>query len=608
MKLIVALTLLVFPLVAAPAQPLTRVQARQYADALLEAGILSREGHQDLHKAIANETPGILSYYEEVARFGVRVTGEADTLPMNRSELLGFCAYVEHLRQSAPALLFDSLKRQSLVNRCKQLQGPGWTIGAIDTIEARQLSGERFASFPPELIGSLRRDYARLAEVLHRVGLLTGNAYADVQQWVREAQFSQERRFGFFGYAALRTDYYEHYPARKQIQLAYLDTLRQTGVLPEANFRKLVAAYGPFQLKSSVDILPYCNQALVIETTQLPEDAWDAFRTVLRAIAENLLPELTLDHLATFEETHRDEEYGGEYTRTVVAARLNGYDYQQTFWFDPFALRVQASERFAFGSIHGKEFQLVEGFLADREDARRLYLLEDKNGHTWSTGSRLGLILLDSTQAQAFEQFDPQFTLSQSEPSLAQRNAFNRQGVRKAVAECQRIGLIPALPETDINRVIVRARRDGYGSYARVLAELPGVIADLDLHLPVEEAMELPHQQVYHATLEKLKEVSRGAFSPQKPFIEKIPGPKEGPAKLRFGFSFRNKSYAGILEEESELLYSASGNRIVETINEALAGQGVDGRYYPLRYGQHVLFLTRAQHQYLKLHQPGLFE
>jgi hypothetical protein len=608
MKWIVALTFLVLPLAVAPAQPLSRGQARQYADALLEAGILSPEGHQDLHKVIANETPGIQAYHREVASFGLRMVVEADTLPLNRSELLGFCAYVEYLRQSAPDLLFDSLKRQHLASRCRRLQGPAWTLGAIDAIEARQLAGDRFSSFPPELIEPLRRDYARLAEVLLGVGLLTGNAYADVQQWVREAQFSRERRFGFFGYAALRTDHYEQYPARKQTQLACLDTLRQTGVLPEANFRKLVAAYQPFKLKSKVDILPYCNQALVIDAAQLPDDAWDAFRTVLRAIGENLLPELTLDHLATFEETHRDEEYGGEYTQTVVAARLNGYDYQQTFWFDPFALRMHTAERFSFGSMHGKAFQLVEDFLADREDARRLYLLEDQDGHTLSNGSRLGLVLLDSTLARAFERFDPGVGLSHPEPSLAQRNAFNRRGVREVITECQRIGLVPALPEAEINAVIVRARRDGYGSYVRVLAELPGVLADLDLHLPAEEAAELPPQQVYHAIMEKLGKVSRGTFSPQKPFAEKIPGRQGGPAKLRFGFSFRNKSYAGMLEDESELLYGSSGNRVVEAVNRALADQRIDGRYYPLRDGPTVLFLNNAQHQYLKAHQPQLFE
>ncbi|CAA9343477.1 MAG: hypothetical protein AVDCRST_MAG56-8028 [uncultured Cytophagales bacterium] len=606
MKWIVALTLLVLSLGSAPAQPLTRGQARQYADALLEAGILSREGHQDLHKAIADEKPAIQAYYEEVSRFTLHVTGEAGAQPLHRSALLGFCAYIEHLRQSAPALVFDSLKRRDLVNRCKQLQGPGWTLGVMDTLEARQLAGERFPDFSPEVIGSLQRDYARLAEVLHRVDLLTGNAYADVQGWVREAQFSRERRFSFFQYAALRTGYYEAYPVRRQAQLAYLDTLRQTGVLPESSFRRLVAAYQPFELKSGVDILPHCNEALVLETTGLPDDPWDAFRTVLRAIAENLLPELTLDHLATFEETLRDEEYGGAYSKTVVAARLNGYDYQQTFWFDPYALQMHTAERFTLGSLHGREFQLVEDFLADREDARRLYLVEDKNGHALPTGSRLGLILLDSTQAEAFKRFDPH-ALTQPEGSLQQRNAFNRQGVRQVVTECQRIGLVPALPEAEINGIIVRARRDGYCSYDRVLGELPGVVADLDVHLPVEEALELPPGQVYRTVLEKLRKVSRGAFDPQKPFLEKIPGRQGEPVKFRFGFSCRNKSYSGILEAASQLRYSPSGNRVVEAINQALADQGTDGRYHSLRYGPHFLFLTKAQHEYLKIHHPQVF-
>jgi hypothetical protein len=113
-------------------------------------------------------------------------------------------------------------------------------------------------------------------------------------------------------------------------------------------------------------------------------------------------------------------------------------------------------------------------------------------------------------------------------------------------------------------------------------------------------------KQVYSTTLEKLTEVSRGAFKPQDIFIRKRPGLQKEPVHLHFSFSFRGTSYAGVLEEELDLWSSSFKDRVVELVNKAPADHGVDGRYYPLQYWQRFLFLTKAQYQYL--HQPGLFE
>jgi hypothetical protein len=608
MKIIFTLAFSVFINSLLLSQPLSKSQAQQYADALLQAEMLSSEGHQELVRLIDHKPTKLQQFYEKNVSLGGGFIIEADTFLVTKSTLLGFFMYVERLESMNHSFLMEKQKAKELTEKCQKLKGRKWNVRLLANPPKGLNSSSYLDELTAEKIQSLQEYYRRMTNILHQIQLLDEKVYQDVTQWVDQAAFSKEEQFHFFDYIGQRTFFYEEYEFNKKEQLLYLDSLRIRNVISEENYGRLLTSYQPYQLKSALDILPYCQKATVVETTQLPQESLAAFKQVLTQIQATILPSLSLETLTTFQETHKDEEYGGEYSQTLVSALLNGKEYQQTLRFDPTGFQFRSSEDFIVGRVHGNEFQIVEDFLADQKDTAYLYLLDDKNHFTLSVGTRLGLILLDSVQADLLTHFAPLSALP-STSLLSHRLTFNREGIRKIIREYQQLGLAPTLSDSEMEKVIVQSRRDGFCSYQRILSNLPNLIADTDPHLPVEELIQKGPKATYLTILEKLSQVSHQHFVPRQSFLEKLPTRKKGENKLRFGFTFQNRTYQGVLEEESYLYFSSlSDNQVVKLVNKALAEQKVDGRYYPLVLSNQFLFLNQQQYQYLRTHQPSLFE
>ncbi|MCU0354589.1 MAG: hypothetical protein MUD08_12770, partial [Cytophagales bacterium] len=104
----------------------------------------------------------------------------------------------------------------------------------------------------------------------------------------------------------------------------------------------------------------------------------------------------------------------------------------------------------------------------------------------------------------------------------------------------------------------------------------------------------------YEELTKAFADVSRGAFTPTEIIdqFEKDWNKKTTP----YGFRFKGKTYSEQLNMNGDWLDS----RFFELIEEALADNGVDGKFY-LCVNDGYIFLTQNQYEYLKETQPELF-
>ena len=328
---------------------------------------------------------------------------------------------------------------------------------------------------------------------------------------------------------------------------------------------------------------------------------------VLAAIRDTLLPTFAFTNPRQFQEQLPGEEDGSTFTQAFFEVTVNRVAYQQTLRFDPQIWRYRTSQDIDEGVHIGPwDFKIVNDYLADQNSPLRLFVVDDKDRRQQETGSNVGFILLDSTQAKAFRpaiDASRDFAVSGYNGRVFD-NSFNRGNLTNLIRSYKKLGLLTPLDDQTLNASLTRMIRDGVSDNFGVLRYLPNVVASVSTSEFTLEGVEEIPKDVFRTLISRLIKTSGDEFAPVNVVEKAI---KKGKVtSYKFEFTFKGKSYRKIVKDHYDF-FSEGG--LMDMVSTALKDAKAPGKFYPVGYGSEdsFIFLTPAQYEALKANQPSIF-
>jgi len=123
---------------------------------------------------------------------------------------------------------------------------------------------------------------------LQKIGLINERIYQDVLAEIKSGRLFMENLV--VNHAFERSKYYEDYDRKQARELAFLDSLEKYELITATNKISLINSYEPFELKGKFEILPYCNQAKIIQVPnkeKSPAEVYEAYFQTIKTLLPN---------------------------------------------------------------------------------------------------------------------------------------------------------------------------------------------------------------------------------------------------------------------------------------------------------------------------------
>jgi hypothetical protein len=597
------------------AQTLTKSQAIAYAQQLYQVEILSVKGKQELIKRIEAgdlERPSIQAD-SIVIKQGVSV-----------SKLLFFCsqAFDNELHyRSGIALSMEMANqiqkktgnqpgKEIYVEKLSKVYEQRWLASEAYQIEQRIATEDTLPEtangwtvYPPlqpqtkdhgyihSKRSALGKTITRTLNDLRRIGLIDEKIHRDVLTEIRAGNAYLEMLV--VGFAAQRAAYYEDFADNRAKEIAFLQHLKEKQVLSEANYRKLVASYQAYELKKKFDFLPYCNQAKVFDLATYPLEPAQYYEQIFKQVKQ-ILPDFNYRNLTIELQSQQGQDTEFIEQNVSISFEVDGRKYRNHFYHNSVRKVPQSDDRpDSLPRISTHFHKGINKWLADKNSPQRLYYANKFEAGSAYSSHMFGLIQLTEEQFKAWGTYHSDYFLSKQ----SHDNTFNSDNIQRIAAEYERIGLFSHLTAAEKDQARIKLEESEIDSYQSILLCYPKTIVYFDWETG---NLENPYQ----ALTSRFSEASRGAFMPTK--IKDTFQKDWKKKKTRYGFEWKGKQYEVELKMSSDWL----DPKFIELIEKAMTENQLDGKmYYCLDDGQAAgyIFLTKAQHQYLKAKQPALF-
>ena len=642
------------------AQKLTDAQIKTYLDALQKEQIITEFGKDAFLKAINNEDK-ILN--QRLTNSPLGSLGKIpDSLSKSRTAILGFVGVFELLRSVGSA--------------------------ADEMIQIREMSekmlGERML-FKPEIEGDMKLNnpltflglsqnlrpskerYIALANTLKSIQLIDDKVFADLMTWLKKDQIKLIKDFGFFIYAAKQTYFYDNYASLKATQLGFIDSLVKQKMLPIAEANKLKASYKAYELKSRIDILALCQNAIILSADQKNLTREEIYQKLFQEIKGKLVPSFQANSMKLVEmknETTADEVSGVFPFKNPLTK--NKKSYQLSYLVDDKAYSQKADTDFTllktiqkslppdvdidssiiqtyanvFSFLTGltnKDFQSVNDYLIDQHSSKRVVVVSNEyNPFVPIIESRKILLLVDSTQNYLFSSKIKENALFGKffGEKINFSNKNSRDSIYTLIADFQKNDILPTTENTTIETLIQALRFEPSkleNIERNIVISFPEIIAKIDV-VPTDEGEKL---LIYRNFMRELSRISKGKFNPEKVndnFGTEIPKGNKVERILQSSFKFKGKKYETTYNvqkryhNENEKTVINQPDRIyfmteewLIRINQALSENDIDGQFYKIKSSQNfsgiftsvidnIIFLNKTQLNFLETKHPKVLK
>jgi hypothetical protein len=565
------------------AQPLSDDEALSFAARLRDKRILSEHGEQALVEAI-----------NERMLVNVFASPDQDTETLNVSSILFYCAR-----------LFDQevLVRSGLINRSKAagikrevrrdlrryqrieaaIQGEdrpytGWRV-LPPFFPANDRKMVSFIDASRSTIGKTR---VRTARDIFEVGLIDDRVSSDLTAALDNGEVLDEA--GVFSFAALRSYYYEIYPAEKNKQVDFLDRLQRAGLIVESKKEEILKSYAAYELKERVALIAQCEGAMVMNTDDY-SSSLKFYEAFFYSVSE-IVPAFN------FRDLHfllRSSDDGGHpHKEQMISLTVGGIKY--TIVNDPYYDEQLDTDPRSW--TNGQAYQLVNKWLADSKSPVRLYRVHNSLLPGFDTFRELknrktAFIALDAIQ-RAMIGNQSGFSYECHDNELSNRNLL------RIVERFDSVGMFTHLTSGEIKKRTMDLLETAFVSYYDILRSF-NVVTGFSFDIEGEE-------EPYANRCRWLSAISRGNFVPS--LVSDTNGQASGEG-IVFRFDFMGRRYERMLTGDTTRL----DLRFIEVINRALEQNSVKGKFYQCYEGESgadFVFLTSYQYSWMKQSFPGL--
>lgn len=653
MKKIFSLLLILLPFAPTFAQKLTDKQINDYLDALQKQEIITEFG-KDAFLKIINKEDKVLNQRISGSAFGQFGKNQVpDSLVKSRTAILGFIGVFELMRNVGSAA--DELIR--LRELSEKMLGEKMLFKTEVEGEAKMSNPLTFLGIEQNLRPS-KTNYLELAAQLKAINLIDEKVYNELLIWLKKDQIKLIKDFGFFIYAARQTYFYDNYTSLKATQFGLIDTLQHRNLLSVVGVNSLKNSYKEYELKSKVEILSFCQNAIIIPSEQKNLTRSEIYETYWKEIKQKLLPNFDFSEIKLTEMSKNEENLAqspinipiknpfANQNKYKISYQVGGKTYSQKADTDfsfiktikksiPPDIDIDSSIIASYASVFSfltgfsnKDFQSINDFLTDQHSTKRIIVVGNEYNPFLSVkDSRKVILLVDSTQNALFidkNKTNPLFEgIFGSKINFSDKNS--RDSLNAIIKEFQQIGLIQASDAATTDKAIVDLRfepKNNTNLKRSLLSQFPNIIAKTS-SLPLKEAEQILMFKNYIGSLEK---VSRGKFKPEKVtdnFESEVKKGNKKDRELVVSFRLNGKKYESknkiahveTEEEGKDNSFSLNFNGLyfntqdwLEEINRALDENNIDGNFIKINirnaYGfggeESHIFLTKEQEKYLK--------
>lgn len=651
MKKIFSLLLILLPFAPTFAQKLTDKQIEDYLDALQKQEIITEFGKDAFLKIVNKEDKALSQRMSTIGQIGNNQV--PDSLVKSRTAILGFLGVFELMRNVGSAA--DELVR--LRELSEKMLGDKMLFKTEIEGEIKLNNPLTFLGIEQNLRPS-KDNYNELAAKLKAINLIDEKVYNELLVWLKKDQIKLIKDFGFFIYAARQTYFYDNYSSLKSTQFGLIDSLQHKNLLSTIDANNIKNSYKEYELKSKVEILSFCKNAIIIPAEQKNLTRSEIYESYWKEIKQKLLPnfdfsEINLTELGKNEENVAQSPINipiknpfANQNKYKISYQVSGKTYSQKADTD-FSLvktikkslppnididsSIIQSYATAFSFLAGftsKDFQSINDFLTDQHSSKRIIVVgNDYNPFLSVRDGRKALLLVDSTQNILFEnktKTNPIFEgIFGIKPNFSNKNS--RDSLNSLIQEFQTIGLIPTSDASSIDNAIVEFRfepKNVSNIKRNLLNQFPEVIAQVN-PLPAKENEQI---MMFKNFVDNLEKISRGAFKPEKisdNFDTEIKKSSKKERELVISFRLNGKKYesknkiAKANEEDANRNEKFSLNFStlffntqdwLDEVNRALEENQIDGKFYKISvrkaftFGgvENYIFLSKKQSEYLE--------
>lgn len=646
------------------AQKLTDIQVEKYLNELQKQQIITEFGKDAFLKAINNDNK-ILN--QRMANSPLALVGKIpDSLAKSRTAILGFIGVFELLRNVGSA--------------------------ADEMIRIREMSekmlGEKML-FKPEIDGNVKinnpltflsieqnlkpnkANYIEIANQLKNIKLIDEKVYDELIVWLKKDQIKLVKDFGFFIYAAKQTYFYDNYESLKNTQFKFIDSLQTFNLLSTSKAMILKNSYQPYELKSKVELLSFCENAIILPSVQKNLTRAEIYENLYLEIKEKLLPEFRFTEFKITELSKKNNENNEELAKQIpftnpFAKNKNNYklsfknaerNYTQKadtdFAFiktlqksiptdidiDSTIIKEYANVLSFLTGFTNKDFQSINDFLTDQASNKRIIVVNnDFNPLLPIKESRKILMLVDSLQNKIFEEKTKENALFGG--LFGRKIDFTNQksydNILKVIKDLQKIEILPSIQNSEISQKItdLRFEQISLDNIPRnLILNSPETCAKIDLTTNEKKENVL----VFKNFINELSRISKGKFSPEKitdNFNKEIQKGNQKERELIVKFSLNGKKYVhrqklakAIEKSDSQDMMPGiqmnldkvffNSEEWLSIVNQSLEENNIDGVFYKIKSRinftfhqtiENYIFLDKEQFEFIEKNYPGIFK
>ena len=367
------------------------------------------------------------------------------------------------------------------------------------------------------------------------------------------------------------------------------EELLQDSICTGNNNERLKADIAQYKLNNPIDILEYCDKAVVVREEDYPEEPENYLEAIHEKTAK-VLDELDFEDfqfkIVLDSSISREDS---KFYDFVISLKVKGKEYSQRSSYHLYS----PSKNKYFGNKIDQQsyYKIFNKVLADNQSPYRLHEVKSfkANAVNWEV---FGIIALTSEQATTLHGYWD--FLRPSYESF--KNTLTTDRIEIAIREYRRLGLFDHLSEVEINNGIQSVREQENSNLNDVLMCFPRVVYAFDMELG---NLETPYVEL----VEEFSKISHGQFKP-----ENIWGnfDFDSEEKCTIRFDLNGKTFSKDLVVDSDWM-DVNFFGFVDTV---VAESGLDGKFHSLFEGGQgaiIIYLTPKQYSYLREYKLAVF-